>query len=494
MKKILLLLVVSCWSFVVWGTEPTTWFDRDELGNGSSYSGIRAEALKGSNTEDNFGYMTNGKYKEIELYAGHQVRIDAGFVNLDSVMVYMYSNTSYQAPLIASDGTDLTYEKVTKDGLNYLQATWKNPGHFVGTLVLTVGDKATLATNEAYRDKKGEAEIIRIDVYASEEFGACGAPVPNDTVTLKDPKVSFTLIGDPEWDDTYEMDVADVKAGIAIHYPFELFPSDELEDGEPHRHALESSNGAYMQIGETKKNLEYGVLTIQQDAVDKKQYNFHLDVIGENLTRYFMDWKGKMVAASAVYALEPMTPTTIQFTATQALYDDDDMKDIGELMVYFANGSDMIQLNFQQKELAAGTFVKTGTYIIDDSEDEGTVLAGDGFRDFDPNEGSALYIQPEMTFLGWDPQAAYFIESGTVKVEASVKGVKITLEGISHYGSTIRMTYEGPLQNWDDADIALGLENAKGQASSARYTILGIPCNENYRGIVIEKGKKTLIQ
>jgi len=456
MKKLtLVLILVSVVMSSMWAQ--TTWFDRDELGKGSSYSGICAEAQKGSNTEDGFSYMSHGSsYKSIGLSAGHQVRIDAGFVNLDSVVVLMYSSTACQAPLLAGDETDLSYKQVTKDKLKYLQATWKNPGKFAGTLVLTVGDKATLAANEANRDEKGEAEIIRIDVYASEEFGACGVPVPNDTVTLKNPKVSYTLIGDPEFSSDYELDAVDMEAGVSFHYPFALFPATELEDGEPHMYELKS--GAYMQIGDTKYDLEYGMLTIRQDAVDKTQYVFRLDVIGANLTRYFMDWKGKIIAASEVYALEPMTPTTINFTAIQALYDDDDMKDIGELMVYFADGSDFIQLNFQQAELAAGTVVKTGTYLIDDSDDEGTVLAGDGFRDFDPNEGSALYIQPEMTFLGWDPKAAYFIESGTVKVEASVKGVKITLEGTSHYGSTIRMTYEGPIQNWDDEDIALGME------------------------------------
>lgn len=456
MKKLtLVLILVSVAMSGMWAQ--TTWFERDELGSGSSYSGICAEVQKGSNTEDGISYMTHGSnHKTIGLSAGHQIRIDAGFVNLDSVVVFMYSSTTYQAPLIAGDETDLTYEQVTKDKLKYLQATWKNPGKFVGTLVLTVGEKATLAANEANRDKKGEAEIIQIDVYASEEFGACGAPIPNDTVILKDPVTAFALLGDPDFSSEYDMDVAVKEAGIAFHYPFELFPSSELEDGQPHMHELQSD--AYMQVGDTKYDLEYGMLTIRQDAVDKTQYSFHLDVIGANMTRYFVDWKGKIVAASAVYALEPMTPTIINFTATQALYEDDDMKEIGELMVYFANGADLIQLNFRQSELAAGTFVKTGTYLINDSEDEGTVLAGDGFRDFDPNEGSALYIQPEMTFLGWDPKAAYFIESGTVKVEESEKGVKITLNGTSHYGSTIQMVYEGPIKNWDDEDIALGME------------------------------------
>ena len=489
MKKSILFLAFI--SFARIGMcDPTTWFDRDELGNGSSYSGICAEAQKGSNTEDGFSYMSHGSsYESIGLSAGHQVRIDAGFVNLDSVMIYMYNNTIYQAPLIASDGTELTYKKVTMNKLNYLQATWKNPGKFVGTLVLTVGDKATLAANEANRDKKGEAEIIRIDVYASEESGACGAPIPNDSVTLTDPKTSYTLIGDPEFSSAYELDAAVPEAGVAFHYPFELFPSTELEDGKPHMHYLET--GAYMQIGGTKYDLEYGMLTIQQDAADKTQYTFHLDVIGANKTRYFVDWKGKLIAASEVYALEPMTPTTIDFTATQALYDDDDMKEIGELMVYFANSTDLIQLNFKQSELAAGTIVKTGTHAINDTGDEGTVLAGDGFRDFDPNEGSALYIQPEMTFLGWDPKAAYFIESGTVKVEASANGVKITLNGTSHYGSTIRMVYDGPIQNWDDVDIALGWGSIQLSEGSIQKILRDGHIYLMYNGIMYDvQGKK----
>ena len=454
----------------------TTWFNRDELDNGSSWSGICAEALKGSNTEDGFGYMSYGsKYKTIKMYAGHQIRLDAGYVNLDSVMVYMYSSTTYQAPLIASDGTELTYEQVTIEGLNYLQGKWKNPGTFVGVLTLTVGDKATLAANEANRDKKGEVAVIQVDVYASEEIGACGAPIPVDSLTMKNLTVSFTQVGDLELDHDFVIDATDTEAGCTIHYPFSMIwedCADEWGDGDPHNYKLKTD--ATVKAGTETYAIEYGGMTVQKNSLDATQYDFHIDVIGANGTRYFMDWTGKMVASSALFAKEPMTPTTINFAPTEAIYDT--WVSHHQIMIYLQKDDDFIQLDFVADKVTTGTIVALGTYAINDEGDKGTIRMSDGFQEGYENEGSAYYINPVEEEYGWNPETAYFFKSGTVKVESSAQGIKITVNATSHYGSTINAVYEGGMTDIDDLPTGIdqiivpnGKEIVNGQSSSRKF-------------------------
>ena len=491
MKRVFFVCAMVAMSMGI-KSAPTTWFDYKEIGGGSQWSRICCEALQGTNTEDGFGYMGHGdSYQTIGLSAGHQIRLDAGYVSLDSVMVYMYSYTTYQAPLIASDGTELTYESVKEGKLTYLQAKWKNPGTFVGSLTFTVGEKATLAAKESNRDHKGEVEVVKIDVYASEELGACGAPMPVDSVTMKNPTVSFTHVGDLYYND-YVIDATDKEANCTIHYPFTMTWDDcEDEWGDGDLYTYDLDNDATVQVGTETYKIEFGVMTVQQNTTDKTKYDFHIDVIAANGTRYFMDWTGQMVASSALFQKEPMTPTTINFAPTQAVYDT--WVSHYQIMIYLPKGNDFIQLNFVADKVTPGTIVAPGTYAINDSYDKGTVRASEGFEEGYDNDGSAYYLNASFEeFGGWIPETAYFFKTGTVKVESSSKGIKITVNATSHYGSTISAVYEGGLTDIDDLPTAL--DGIWHQEPGKKYTILGIPCDENYRGIVIEKGKKTLIQ
>ncbi len=489
MKRIVILLAIVAMSAGSMYAQ-TTWFDSNELDNGATWSGICCEAQKGSNTTDPFVHMSHGsKYETIGLSAGHLIRMDAGYVNFDSVMVYMYTSaSSNQAPLIASDGTELTYEKVTKDGKNYLEAKWKNPGKFVGVLILTVGDKATLAENAANRDNKGKADVCQVDVYASEEFGACGAPMPTDSVTLNISSTTFARVGDLEYDYDYEMDATDNVAGVTIHIPISLIWGDDWEDGNKHDYYVET--GMTVKVGGQTYALEYGSLSVKQNSVDTKKFDFHLDVIGANGTRYFGDWTSAFFAPNPLYSKEPTTPTTINFVPTQAIYDT--WVSAHQIVIYLQKDDDFIQLNFVANKETSGTIVALGTYTINDEGDLGTVRASEGFKEGYANDESAYYINPTEEEYGWNPETAYFFKSGTVKVESSAQGIKITVNATSYYGSTVSAVYEGGLTDIDD--LPTGVEELRTRGNGTRYTILGIPCDESYHGVVIENGRKMRVQ
>ena len=103
------------------------------------------------------------------------------------------------------------------------------------------------------------------------------------------------------------------------------------------------------------------------------------------------------------------------------------------------------------KTKVAGTIVAPGTYPINRSGDLGTVLATNGVF----TEGAIFYPQATWASEYLDTNDEYYPESGTVKVEASTKGVKMTIDATTHYGSTIQGVYEGKLE---DASLVTGME------------------------------------
>ena len=505
MKKLFFILYVLATAITASASEVDYnncfWLDSRVLSRGGG-GGICAVSSPGSNSEDDTWLVLRGYGSYINaycMYSGSNITIETGFVNIKRV-VFLFYKYSPLAPMIPSVGGDLVYTNESLKGINdnreedYIVGTWTNPGRMVGSLTFTVGDKATLSGDSRYLDYRGEADIVYLLLDLGDaEDGACGVPIPKDTVTLQNPQVTFEDHSDPELGNLdFVLIATDKKAGCSIHYPYELYWEDELDMlGEGEVKTVEMDGGAYVQAGDTRYELDYGVMTIGKNQEKAGVYDFHLDVIAKNGTRYFMNWTGGIVAANERFAKEPMTPTTFNLTFDRG--DFEEFFAFGTLQVYLWKGNDFIQLEFVQNKMYEGTVIAPGVHQINDSGEKGTASMSPGFQDERDNSECAYFINSTLEEWGYNPETAYFFKSGTVTVEKTAKGVKITVDAVSHYGSKVNAVYEGKLR---DLDEVTGLaETAEAQQGHAgRCTVLGLPCPDDYRGVVIEKGRKYLIR
>ncbi|MBR1808894.1 MAG: hypothetical protein IJ776_05870 [Paludibacteraceae bacterium] len=86
----------------------------------------------------------------------------------------------------------------------------------------------------------------------------------------------------------------------------------------------------------------------------------------------------------------------------------------------------------------------------------------------------------------------FFIVEGSVKVELTNDIYKITVNGKSYKGSTVNAVYEGKIE----AEVLDALENIKGtlDVNAPMYNVLGSQVDKSYKGVVIQNGRKYLLQ
>ena len=308
MKKILsvvffVLLTVSAYCEAI-DYDNCLWFNQKYF---NKSQGVCLTPNWGTNDEESswIRYLDDGDDKYVILAGGSEFTLDAGFINIEHVVILADKGASLLTPVTANIGGELAVTNEKVYDVDYTLFTWTNPGQSICSLTLTVGEKATLSTTP---DKKGELRIlwVAVDLGAAEK-GQCGVAPPKDTVTLDNPAIIFKDNSNYYWDDyEYEVELKDSKAGVNIHFEFEPDDKDEFEK----TYSLGGSSDYVEKDGE-KSKLNYGVLTIKKNTEDNQKYDFNLDIIAKNGTRYFWKWTGPIVAASAAFEKEPMTATTI---------------------------------------------------------------------------------------------------------------------------------------------------------------------------------------
>lgn len=144
------------------------------------------------------------------------------------------------------------------------------------------------------------------------------------------------------------------------------------------------------------------------------------------------------------YEWEPTESTTINITFDDAEYEDySDLFGFAYTDIYFVNDD-------YELEIAAfcpsveGTILAPGTYTITDTYEEGTIQASPG--------GDEEYDYPTFIATDFDAEGyyttSYYIVSGTLTVEPSGTGVRLTLKGKTYNGSTVTAIYQSD-GNWD---------------------------------------------
>lgn len=137
------------------------------------------------------------------------------------------------------------------------------------------------------------------------------------------------------------------------------------------------------------------------------------------------------------YSFEPAEVTTIDETMLKADWIDYTVDDL--VLVLLSNEEYEVSLAVITTEAA----MPVGTFEINDSEAENTVLASPG--------GDETYDYPSFVaadFEGDSYNAAYYLVSGNVTISVAEDVYTIKIDAKSYNGSTIKMAYTGTVEEY----------------------------------------------
>lgn len=137
------------------------------------------------------------------------------------------------------------------------------------------------------------------------------------------------------------------------------------------------------------------------------------------------------------YSFEPEEVTTIDETMLKA--DWTDYTDEGLVLVWLSNEEYEVSLAVITTEAA----MPVGTFKINDSAEENTVLASPGGDETDDYPSFVA-----ANFEGDSYHAAYYLVSGDVTISVAEDVYTIKIDAKSYNGSTIKMAYTGTVEKY----------------------------------------------
>ena len=149
---------------------------------------------------------------------------------------------------------------------------------------------------------------------------------------------------------------------------------------------------------------------------------------------------------------EPTTMTTINTTFDECFYADYS-EDAGKdyTLITFENEDYTLEMGVFAKTVK-GTVIAPGTYVVSKKGEAGTVQASPGGDD---EYDYPTFVAADWTYYedyGWQYSTSYYIDNGTLTVEKTANGVKMTLDAKTHFGSTFKGTFEGVAKNMDEEE------------------------------------------
>lgn len=153
------------------------------------------------------------------------------------------------------------------------------------------------------------------------------------------------------------------------------------------------------------------------------------------------------------YEWEPTTPTTITATMDYAAAYDF-TEGYGFVELYLENDDYFADL-YVLADFDAQLGVPAGTYNVASSGETGTVWASSGGNE---EEDEPSYLAADFDAEGYY-NTSYYFAGGTLTVSASAKGVKYEMAITTHFGSTLNLTYEGPVENGFDTAVEQVTDN-----------------------------------
>lgn len=145
------------------------------------------------------------------------------------------------------------------------------------------------------------------------------------------------------------------------------------------------------------------------------------------------------------FDFEPTEPTALTINIADSIILTDAVSDYGIIDAYMWNDDYEVELYFNVAQADPTSIIPLGVYVINDSEEAGTMTAspgGDDFYDY-PSVIMGDWTYEEETELyeaGWYYNEAYYIETGIADVTMSGDVVTISIEATTHFGSTVALT------------------------------------------------------
>ena len=446
-------------------------------------NGILLQATYTPTDEDDENGIVISNNK-LEIPARSTVTINTGCVNIKKIVLNLYSGSDVpHLKMTATEGSVETVKEPAKT------VTWTNTGKAVANVVLTLVETET-ASDVQYEFQKNRVQIVSADIEIDGEYGYYGVVdgILKDTIDIEPSKVALNKKYDTFWEEwDYTFTATDRSTDHIVSFTFSPYWGESFE-GE-----YEEDEGGEVEVpSEGKYAAKYIYLNIAKNAQDTNKHDVELEMIAENMVLYRLTWTGVLSGeeTNPAYDQEPKTATTLNFTGVEADYDDDNVTFYNELEItmYDKDDNGMI-LVFMVNKTSSDNVIPTGEYEINDTKQVGTVMASTGYDNWGMTEGSRLELNvtEEEGGVQWlETVATYFIVSGKVKVESTAKGLKLTINATSYNGSTINGVYEGRIPGETTA-----VEKAAVPVSDApRYNVLGTEVGKDYRGIVIQGGKK----
>ena len=129
--------------------------------------------------------------------------------------------------------------------------------------------------------------------------------------------------------------------------------------------------------------------------------------------------------------------------------------------LYFMSDEYEMELSVFAAGTGDDTFIAPGTYVIDSTYAEGTVMASPGGDDYyDYPSYLITDFEYDSEYDQWVYNTAYYLVSGTLEVLAVEGGVKMNIHATSYYGTTVNATYmhaEGEPSDRDALDNTTAL-------------------------------------
>jgi len=110
--------------------------------------------------------------------------------------------------------------------------------------------------------------------------------------------------------------------------------------------------------------------------------------------------------------------------------------------LYFISGEYEMELSVFASTIEGETILPLGTYPINDTYAENTVMASPGgYDDYDFPSYLITDFEQDAASGDWYYNTVYYLASGTLEVTAVEGGVAFNLNATTHFGSTINATY-----------------------------------------------------
>lgn len=231
---------------------------------------------------------------------------------------------------------------------------------------------------------------------------------------------------------------------------------------------------------------EYYTLVQGSIQITKNANNYTIAgaMVGENGVTYNISYTGELIEYD-VFSAEPVPAQEFKL-ACNWIEVEDYIAEYGDVYFYMGNDDYQITLDVYLEAMDDITILPVGTYAINASTTNGTILASSGMSAYGALPSNMYALAYDQATGELYASNVWYIVSGSLQVSQTAKGVRYELNATTSKGSTIQAVYEGDVQAIDQVTTL--------DKNAPMYDVLGRPVGEGYKGIVIQNGQKFFVR